>query len=769
MTISPFCGWLIHDAAIGELEDRIRFIGPRAETSPYFLAADVFALTSREDPCPLVNFEAMESGLPVVAFQGAGGAPEVLGGGGISVPYIDVEAMATSLITLLADPHVRAQMGSRGQLLIRDRFTWSRFTKEFLDILKLDFEYRPAQTLRVSVIVPNFRHEKYLEERLRSVFRQTLKPHEIIFLDDASPDGSVAIARRLAAESPVPVRFSVNEQNSGSTFRQWMKGLALATGDLIWLAESDDSCHPEFLERLVPEFYDPDLALGYCQSALIGPRGEILAENFLGHTDDISAARWLYRYCVSGSEEARLALCQKNTIPNASAVLFRRPAQLDFEQELEKLRFAGDWFFYAMLIRSGKIVYLPEVLNYYRRHQQTVTHQSIREETHALETLHVKARVFETFKVPLNVMAESLGRTVLEYNQLSQRLDLKRPALTSNPHLTPALSRIRAHWQDQRETNHPMRILFIVPDLKPGAFTLANLYLANALAREHKVFLCNAQPDECDPNLVLELGEDIILLEGTLGQTPWTMADRHDAGHRLQVIKELIRFHQIDVIHSRSWPADRLALSLNDELKVPWLIHLDGYRAFFDRYEGDTASIRTTSEIISSADGLFYEHESDLSFLVQPTSLKRRRAVRVTSGFPLSALDRFADVSVGEPDSGIRFFLIRSEHAGEREARDAIAAVRIVNSHFAGDGSDRHARLVLGRSRRVTADRVAQQISDDDKIEVHHGPSESLAVLAQCDAVLILHGSISRESSALAVAALAFGQPIITVDQGPIP
>ena len=69
-----------------------------------------------------------------------------------------------------------------------------------------------------------------------------------------------------------------------------------------------------------------------------------------------------------GKEEAELALSKKNTIPNASAVLFRRPTNLDFASELETLRFAGDWFFYAMLIRCGKIAYLPDVLNRYRRH-----------------------------------------------------------------------------------------------------------------------------------------------------------------------------------------------------------------------------------------------------------------------------------------------------------------------------------------------------------------------------------------------------------------
>jgi glycosyltransferase involved in cell wall biosynthesis len=624
-------GWLLHDAGIGELDDRICFIGPRENTAPYFLAADVFALTSREDACPLVNFEAMESGLAVVAFLEAGGAPEVLGGGGISVPYLDVDAMSRAVLALLADPVERDKMGRCGQNLVRTRFTWSRSMSEILDILKTDFQYQPARSLKVSVIVPNYRHERYLEDRLRSIFRQTVKPHEIIFLDDASPDKSVKVARRVAAEAPVPMQILVNEQNSGSTFRQWMKGLSLASGDLVWLAESDDSCHPEFLERLVPEFYDPDVALAYCQSALIGPRSERWSDNFLGHTDDISESRWRSRYSVPGVVEAAEALSQKNTIPNASAVVFRRPPSLDFAEDLEKLRFAGDWLFYSLLIRSGKIVYIPEVLNEYRRHEQTVTHQSIREETHAQETLQVKARIFETFNVHANEIAQSMGRSVLEYNQLSERANLRRPTFTANPHLAPVLLRIRSIMQNGRGSDDALKILLVVRDAISGAESLANIHLANALARENLVFLCNAQPTKFDVNLVQHLDDRVILLEGTLGETPWSpeiegLAEgrRVHSGRRVQILEELTRFHRIDVIHSRSWPADRLVLGLNRELKLPWFIHFDGCDHPLIHREGpDPGSARVAADLFRSARGIFYTHQCENDLLDQPTDLSQ--------------------------------------------------------------------------------------------------------------------------------------------------
>jgi len=621
--------WLLHDVGIGDLKARIRFIGSRAATTPYFMVADLFALTSREDPCPLVNLEAMESGLAVVAFQGAGGAPEVLGEGGVCVPYIDVDAMARAVRELLADPARRDEMGRRSQSLIREHFTWSRFMGEFLDMLRKDFHYYRSQDLKVSVIVPNYRHARFLDERLRSIFDQTLRPHEIIFLDDASPDDSVEVARRLAPLAPVPMQIMESEQNSGSTFRQWLKGLTVATGDLIWIAESDDWAHLRFLERIVPEFYDPDVVLAYCQSAIIGPGGEKWADNFLAHTDDISITRWRGRYSVPGIQEAELALSQKNTIPNASAVVFRRPELLDFEEELANLQFAGDWFFYAMLIRTGKIAYLPEVLNFYRRHEETVTHRSVRQDTQPQESLHVKARVFETFPVSANAMASSLARSVLEYNELTERMNLRRPALTANPHVSGPLNRIRAKLNQGCYASSALKILLVVNDLEATGECAAIIRLAGALAGEHTIFLCNARPQDTDPDMVARLDKRVIFLEGTLGPTRWSAsAEQSDqtASRRSEILKELIRLHRIDVIHSCSWWADRLILSIIPELKIPWLIHLDGILSALAEYDAaDPEFIRPATAILNAAKGIFYEHESDFMRLEQ-------RAIRVPGG-----------------------------------------------------------------------------------------------------------------------------------------
>ena len=94
---------------------------------------------------------------------------------------------------------------------------------------------------KVSVVVPNFNYARYLPARLTSIIEQTYPPHEVLFLDDCSNDGSVEIAAEILHGSGLSYRIITNESNQG-TYRQWLRGLREATGDLIWIAEADDDC-----------------------------------------------------------------------------------------------------------------------------------------------------------------------------------------------------------------------------------------------------------------------------------------------------------------------------------------------------------------------------------------------------------------------------------------------------------------------------------------------------------------------------------------------
>lgn len=91
----------------------------------------------------------------------------------------------------------------------------------------------------VSIIIPNFNHAAYLEQRIESVLKQTFQEFELILLDDSSTDKSWEIMMHYA-DHPLVSHCIRNEINSGSPFKQWKKGFDLAKYDLIWIAESDD-------------------------------------------------------------------------------------------------------------------------------------------------------------------------------------------------------------------------------------------------------------------------------------------------------------------------------------------------------------------------------------------------------------------------------------------------------------------------------------------------------------------------------------------------
>jgi len=102
----------------------------------------------------------------------------------------------------------------------------------------------------VSVIIPNYNHSKYLQQRIDSVLNQSFQDFELIILDDCSTDDS---KQRIESyrRHPKLSQIVYNDQNSGSTFLQWDKGLRLAKGDYIWIAESDDLVELNFLHEAI--------------------------------------------------------------------------------------------------------------------------------------------------------------------------------------------------------------------------------------------------------------------------------------------------------------------------------------------------------------------------------------------------------------------------------------------------------------------------------------------------------------------------------------
>lgn len=220
----------------------------------------------------------------------------------------------------------------------------------------------------VSVIIPNYNHAKYLQQRLESVFNQTYQNFEVILLDDCSTDTSRTLLTKYA-KLPKVSHCIFNEKNSGSPFKQWEKGINLAKGAYIWIAESDDYCDVTFLEKTVQVLAATKQAgIAYCQTIDINEKGDTLLHR-IQYTKQFEPNIWEHNFVMEGISFVKSYMSIKNVIPNASAVIFKKElVDSIFSVSLLEMRMCGDWFFWIQLILKKDIIFLAEDLNYFRNH-----------------------------------------------------------------------------------------------------------------------------------------------------------------------------------------------------------------------------------------------------------------------------------------------------------------------------------------------------------------------------------------------------------------
>ncbi len=358
------------EIAMAEATGTFRCLGHRDDTGALLGAADILVLTSREDPLPSVALEALAAGTPVVAFEETGGLPELLArhGGGCSVPLGDAAGMAQAALRLAAD----GTGESRAALAARSRHAF-RFEAYSAALLALA---RP-HLRTISVVVPGCDYARFTPARLASVFAQSYPVHEVLLLDDASLDDTVAVAERVAVGWGRQLRVERSQARSGSVFAQWLRAAELAEGEWLWIAEADDGAEPDFLSALAASLaHAPDAAFAFTDSRAIDESGATLwPDHKAYYGPGVLAADAVF----DGRAFLREHLSERNLILNASAVLWRRAELLAAlrrcEAEWRQLRVAGDWRVYAeMLARPGaQVAYVARPLNHHRRHSSSVT------------------------------------------------------------------------------------------------------------------------------------------------------------------------------------------------------------------------------------------------------------------------------------------------------------------------------------------------------------------------------------------------------------
>ena len=306
----------------------------------------------------------------------------------------------------------------------------------------------------VSVVIPNYNHQRFLRKRIESVLQQTYQDFELILLDDCSTDDSRSILSQYVDDPRVRLEF--NDVNSGSTYKQWNKGVRLARGKYLWIAESDDYADEEFLERLVRILEnDYTVAYAYCRSWHVTADDQL--QGFHDNYGPYQGPRgWATDYRVDGRQECRDYFLFMNPVSNASAAVFRKSAYELVGGADESLIVCGDWKLWASVALTGHIAYLSKPLNYYRSHEATQRTRTSRRLVSVVEGLQVVRWILDRMELSeaesTAVYKSHAGNWVPALMSLRVPLDAKREilrcAMAVDPHptrrmLAPAIETVR--------------------------------------------------------------------------------------------------------------------------------------------------------------------------------------------------------------------------------------------------------------------------------------------------------------------------------------
>lgn len=273
----------------------------------------------------------------------------------------------------------------------------------------------------ISIILPNFNHYPYLKERLNSIFNQTHQDFEVIILDDASTDTSLSILNKYK-DHPKVSHFIINKENSGSPFKQWKKGLELAISDYIWIAESDDFCDLDFLEKQLKLLETVDMSVA--RTLVFSKdkkRKEIMHPAFREDTATLLDVDQIF-YCP---------------VLNVSSALFRK---ID-KNDLAKSKFAdfniiGDRVFYYEFFHKKRLEYNGSTQSYFRQEDENLSNLDCKDRAYLIRYFKEHVR-FINFAINGNPKLKSYKKAYIDrfFNRVRHRLGRKEKLSFSFLHL----------------------------------------------------------------------------------------------------------------------------------------------------------------------------------------------------------------------------------------------------------------------------------------------------------------------------------------------
>lgn len=502
----------------------------------------------------------------------------------------------------------------------------------------------------ISVIVPNYNHAPFLVERLDSIYNQTYKNIEVILLDDCSTDNSREILTSYAQKHADNTIVLFNEENSGRVFKQWNKGLSIANGDLIWIAESDDYCELDFLEKMANLFQYDSVMLAFARSVFMQEGTKIWSTEEYLH--DLPNLRWDQPFYMSAHDLVENGFAIHNIIPNVSSAVFRNTGSIPDEvQEIcQSMKLSGDWIFYLNMIKGSIVAYTNDTTNYYRIHPQSTSLKIQKTEDYYKEFEQVSCYVARNYKIDnevFNVILKNLeehyrqqntsieGFTVSDYYSVSKIIEEKKKRIPN--------------------------IIMACYAMRSGGGETFPIFLANEMKRQGlAVTLMNFDFEPAEERILDLINKDVPVVN--LKHTDFIWKTLHHLG--------------VDVIHSHHASVDyalALWIASNPELAK----HVITLHGMYESIEKEDCA-RVIKETWKTCYKYAYVADKNLKCFQDCDMYKSSRFIKMPNGLPeieLHHIDR-CSLGIGNDDF---VYVLASRGLPEKGWKEAIEATIIAN------------------------------------------------------------------------------------------
>lgn len=511
----------------------------------------------------------------------------------------------------------------------------------------IDLPTQPNTLPLVSVIVPNYNHAPYLRERLESIYRQTYKNIEVILLDDASSDNSAEILTEYTQKYPDKTRLIINQKNSGKVFHQWNKGLELARGEFIWIAESDDYCDLNFLEELLKGLFHQSVLISFARSIFMQNGKKIWSQE--QYLQDLPI-NWNKAFIMTAHTLVNKGFGIKNIIPNVSSAVFRNVGTIPnaITEIWNNMSLCGDWLFYLWLIRGGSVSYTNSVTNYYRIHSQSTSLKVQKTLNYYLETFQISCFVAQNYAINPSIFEVIKNNLIRHYKShfKSDNIDIIEEIYN--------ISEIIKHTQFKKPN-----VLIGSYALIQGGGEIFPIYLANELKRQGIpvtfIDFRNAIPDE---NIRCKLNRDVPLIEL----------------NEISYLKDLITLTGADIIHTHEGNMDKVVgrVIKNRDQSCKHIITLHGmYEAISQEHLNDILQY-----VLNSCSTFVYIANKNLTPVKEHISASR--LIKIGNGLPQIPVTPHKRSELGIEENAFCLTLV-SRAIRDKGWLEAVEAVQIAH------------------------------------------------------------------------------------------